>query len=425
MEPEPPAVESGPPVGVMLLISNLEPGGAERQVVELVKNLDRRRFSPFVCTLSSYVPLADSLPDREKELVVVPKRGKYDVTAVPRVARIMRERGVAVVHNFLFDAEVVGRLAARRARVPVVIASERNTDYRRPWLHRLCLRLTDRLFDLMIANSQAGKEFNQRTLGIAPERIRVVRNGVDVARFRPQDGAAVRAELGIPPRAPVVGMVAMFKRQKRHGDFFRAALEVRKRFPEAWFLCVGEPLQANQQGAADYHQEMLGLLGGLGLDSRCLVLGRRDDMPEVYAACDVTVLTSSIEGTPNVLLESMACGVPVVATDASDNRLVVPEGRAGFLVPVADVAALADGIGRLLADADLRRAFGEFGRDWVTTEFSTAALARRTGLVYLEALRARRGREAAGEASRHHHQLLIAEGKVGESSRSAIYKETS
>lgn len=374
------------PIPVMLLVSSLECGGAERQVVELMREIDRSRFAPVVCSLSAEVPLADALPDPARELVIVEKRWKFDATTVLRAARVMRERRIQVVHAFLHDAEIVARLAARMAGVSVVIASERNTDYRLSLVEEACLRLTRPFFHAMIANSTAGKRFNIRTLGIPAHRIHVIHNGVDVRRFTPGGGDTVRRELGIRSEDHVVGMVAHFKRQKNHGDFFRMAREVLKRFRDTWFLCVGEPLRDNQQGAADYHREMRCLLDSLGIAGRFHLLGNRHDMPAVYNACDVTVLSSVREGTPNVLLESMACGVPVVATDVADNAAIVPNGQTGFIVALGDVDALTDRVCQLLGDSEFCRTTGRNAREWVTRQFSTAALARKTEAVYLDLL---------------------------------------
>jgi glycosyltransferase involved in cell wall biosynthesis len=421
------------PIGVMLLVSSLEYGGAERQVVELARHLDRRRFRPLVCSLSSFVPLAEGVLEAGRDLVIVEKRGRYDLSTVGRVARVMSERDIRLVHAFLFDAEMVARFAGPKAGVDVVVASERNADYRWPVKHWVLQRLTRGRFDVMIANSTAGKRFNMRTLGIPAEKIAVVHNGVDVERYRPLDREAARAALGLagphsgpyggqhaetrggphsgpyggqhaethggphsgpyagphggPNDPPVVGMVAMFKKQKRHEDFLHMARIVATRFPSARFLCVGEPLHDRREGSEGYHATIRRLVEELGLRESCLFPGTRDDMPEVYNACDVTVLTSSREGTPNVLLESMACGVPVVATDVADNAHIVPDGRVGFIVPLGDTAALADRVCRLLEDAPRRRALGEAARAWVQREFSSAALARKTEAVYEEQLR--------------------------------------
>ncbi|UCF32955.1 MAG: glycosyltransferase [Phycisphaerales bacterium] len=373
----------------MLLISSLEHGGAERQVVELVRNLDRKRFDPVVCSLSDVNPLADHLPDPARELVVVKKRSKYDFSTVRRVAAVMKERRISIVHAFLFDAEMVARVAARRAGVPLVIASERNTDYCWPWIHKVCQLLTRSRFDVMIANSEAGKRFNMRTLGLLEGRIRVVHNGVDTERFRPVDTTSIREELGIGMDDHVVGMVAMFKRQKNHGVFFRAAKDILCRFPNTWFLLAGEPLRDNLQGAGDYHCEMRRLVEELGVSQRCLFVGNREDMPEVYSLCDATVLPSLREGTPNVLLESMACAVPVVASDVADNHYIVKDGETGFVVPPGDVAAIVDRVCAILEDPQRREELGRAGRAWVSREFSTTALARKTETVYLEGLQAK------------------------------------
>lgn len=367
---------------VMLLVSSLEHGGAERQVIELANNLNPDRFSVTVCSLSPVVPLAVDLRDRERRLRIVEKGWRYDVTTVLRAARLMRELRVEVVHAFLHDAEMVARLAARIAGVPVVVASERNTDYRRGLAQSLSAKLTRCLFDAMIANSRAGKRFNVRTLGIHPRRIHVIHNGVDVNRFCPGNANGIRAELGIKDHDPVVGMIAMFKRQKRHQDYFAMAARVLEQFPNAWFLCAGEPLRDNQQGSDAYYSEVRSLVRRLGVEHRCLFVENRDDMPRIYRACDITVLTSSREGTPNVLLESMASSVPVVATDVADNRYVVPHGLAGFIVPLGDVSALAKQVTRLLGDHDYRLALGQKARMWVQRGFSVEVMAEKTGAVY-------------------------------------------
>lgn len=377
-------------VRLMLFISSLERGGAERQVVELMRQIDRTRFEPLVCTLSDVTPLAEFLPDPANDLLVLPKRWKFDATTVTRLAREIRRRRIDVLHAFLFDAELTARLARLLARTPVVVASERNADYRRPWLHWLGQKLTSGLFDHMIANSNAGKRFNMRTLGLPDERISVIHNGVDVERFIPSDKLEARHALGLPESGMVVGMIAAFKTQKNHGDFFRMARQVLNRQPHTWFLCVGEPLRDNQQGADDYHRQMRELVYRLGIADRCIFAGARDDMPDVYNACDLTVLSSQREGTPNVLLESMACGVPIVATDVADNAAVAPHEQCGFIVPLGDVEELSRRVVSLLSDHERRAALGAAARAWVTHEFSTAALARKTEQVYLRLLEEKR-----------------------------------
>lgn len=393
------AVKSSRPLRVMLLTSSLEAGGAERQVVELVKTLDPARFDPLVCSLSPEVPLAESLPDRARQLVVVPKRWRFDATTIPRVAHIMREERVRLVQSFLFDADMVARLAARRAGVPAVIASERNSDYRRPLLQAICLKLTRGYVDALIANSRAGQRFTVRTLGMAESDVYVIHNGVDVTRFRPRDKAEARTGLGLPAEGLVVGMVASFKPQKNHLLFLDVARRVLDRFPEALFVCAGEPLRGAGQGALslragtgahrnvdEYHRRVEQALQEHRLLERVRLLGKVEAVERVYNACDLTLLTSLHEGTPNVLLESMASAVPVVATAVADNAEIVPEGRAGHVVPLGDAAGMAERVSALLGDEPRRMAMGGAAREWAVREFSTTALARKTGAVYDEIL---------------------------------------
>jgi glycosyltransferase involved in cell wall biosynthesis len=312
---------------------------------------------------------------------------------------------VRIVQSFLFDADMVARCAARLAGRPLVIGSERNSDYRRPRLQSLCLRLTGRWVDAVIANSKAGRRFTLRTLGMAEPDVFVVPNGVDLERFRPGDGTAARAALGLPAGVPLVGMVASFKPQKNHLMFLEVARRLAQRFPDALFVCAGDALARPGGGEPgflaagtglgravdDYRERVTRALEASGLRERCRLLGRVDAVESVYNACDLTVLTSLHEGAPNVLLESMASGVPVVATDVADNAELVPEGRVGHIVPSGDVEAMAARVGELLADADRRRAFGRAARDWALSQFSSAALAARTSAVYEELLRRRTG----------------------------------
>ncbi|MCG3132045.1 MAG: N-acetyl-alpha-D-glucosaminyl L-malate synthase [Phycisphaerae bacterium] len=388
------------PIRVALVISNLEYGGAQRQVIELANHLDRGAFEVHVCSLSRYVPLAADLEDAAERLFVLTKRFKFDVSVIWRLAGWLRRIRADVVHSYLFDANIAARLAGRLAGVRAVIGSERNTDYHLKRRQIWAYRATRGCSDLILANSRAGAQFNRRMLGHPEEHYRVVHNGVDTVRFRPQAGAGIRARLGLAAEAPVVGMFASFKAQKNHPLLLEAARRVLDRRADVKFLLVGDELHGGMHGSDAYKARVFGMIESLGLSGACVLAGNRDDVEDVYCACDVTVLPSLFEGTPNVLLESMSCGVPVVATDVADNAAIAPDGRVGFIVPLGDAGALADRLLRLIEDGELRRRFGAAARAWVESEFSTARLAEKTGDVYREALalRARRGVERAQAA---------------------------
>jgi len=377
-------------VSVVLVIDDLEYGGAQRQVVELANNIDAERFDVHVCTLSDYVPLGSQLRDSENRLHTIVKKHKMDFGVALRLAHLLRTLQADIVHSYLFSADIASRLAGRLAGTPVVIGSERNTDYVPKKRHVLAYRLTRRCVDLTIANSRAGAQFNSRTYRQPLGDYRVVYNGVDTERFRPQDKTAARAALGIAASNRVVGVFASFKPQKNHAMVLRAFARVIPSSPDVRLLLVGDRLYGNMNGTADYHSRMEALIDDLGIRPNCVFLGNRNDVERVYPACDLTVLSSRYEGTPNVLLESMACGVPVVATNVSDNSYVVRESETGFVVQLDDLEAMAHGVSTLLQNDNLRRQMGEKARTWVTTQFSLERLARNTEAVYLEALSRKR-----------------------------------
>ena len=375
----------------VVVISDLEFGGAQRQVVELANHMDAARYDLHVVVLHDYAPLADSLRDAGRRLHVIQRRGKFDFTVVTRLRALLKQLGASVVHGYLFDAEIAARLAGRMAGA-AVIGSERNTDYELKRINKLAYGLTRWGHDFTIANSRAGAEFNARLLGQPSAQYRVVYNGVDVNRFQPRDSVALRAELGLRPEHRVVGIMASFKPQKNHLMFIEAAARVVRAVPDARFLFVGDELFQGSCDSAETKGKMLARVEELGLKLHCLFVGNRKDVERYFNVCEVTALSSLFEGTPNAALESMASGVPVVATDVSDHRHVIPDGRVGFVVPLNDVESFAERISRLLLNEEARRAMAHNARAWVMEEFSCARLGEKTADVYDEAVAKLEGR---------------------------------
>lgn len=371
---------------VLLVISNLEYGGAQRQVIELANHMDPNRYEVHVCSLSDYVPLTPTLHHADVRLHVIRKRWKFDFTVVPRLYTLCRELGISVVHSFLFDAEIASRLAGRMAGVSAVINSERNSNYRLKNRQMFCYFLSRSCMDITIANSTAGAAFSSTLLKQKISRYRVVHNGVDTERFKPGDRSTIRQSLGFDEDALLVGFFGSFKEQKNHPLAFMAMRRVFESVPHARLVLVGDELYGGMHGSSDYKHKMDRMVDELGIREQCIFMGNRNDVEQLYSACDLTILPSLFEGTPNVLLESMACGVPIVATDVADNSLIAPDGKVGFIVPLDDHAILAERIVRLLRDNCLRKQFGENARKWVSSEFSCMRLAEKTADVYDEAL---------------------------------------
>jgi glycosyltransferase involved in cell wall biosynthesis len=381
---------------VVSVISNLEYGGAQRQLVEIANNLDRAEVEHHIVSLSPYVPLADSLDDRTR-LHVIEKRWRFDVSVVSKLAGAFGRLKADVVHGYLFDADIATRLAAKLAGTPVVVAAERNADYNMLKRKRIGYALTKALVDVCIANSAAGAAYSRRLLGY--REYRVVPNGVNTQRFAPvAANTGMRRSIGIEDGDFVIGMVASFKHQKNHGMLFRGVQAAVARGVPARVVLVGDELYAGLGGTTLYRQQMLQWLEENGLRNRCLFLGNRLDLERVYPAFDVSVLTSHFEGTPNVVLEAMACGVPVVATDVSDNRALIPDGRVGFVVAPDDAAQLGEHLVHLFENPDLRARLGSQARDWAVEEYATSRLAERTRRIYMEFLERARCRIPASHS---------------------------
>jgi glycosyltransferase involved in cell wall biosynthesis len=380
-------VESPARAGLVavIVISDLEYGGAQRQVVELANRLDEQGVTAFVCSLSDYVPLGSSLR-RKDRLHIIRRRARYDFTVIFRLAMFVRRVHADVVHAFLFDAEIASRLAGCLVSRVAVICSERNTDYEMKASNLAALKATQRFQDLVIANSRAGADFNSALMKYDRDAYRVVRNGVDTERFRPRPADAVRQELGIPAAARVVGMFASFKPQKNHGLLLDAIPDVLARVDNVVFLFVGDALYKGMSDSDVYKPQLAKRVTEMDLEKRCVFAGNRLDVERLYPVCDLTVLPSLFEGTPNVVLESMACGVPVVATDVSDNRELVPEGEVGFIVPSGDAKRLAERMVTVLESPVLRANLSRAARTWAVEQLSTARLAERTADVYREAM---------------------------------------
>ena len=372
-------------ITVVIVVSNLEYGGAQRQIVALANHIDRERFDLHVCSLSGYVPLAARLESAGSHLHVIPKRFKFDLSVVPRLARLLRRLRADIVHGYLFDAEIAARLAGRLAGTAVG-NSERNTDYPVKRIQLEAHRLTRRCVDFYVANSNAGARFSQRVFRNPRRWYYTVHNGVDTELFRPGDRAAARRSLGLEVDEFVVGMFGSFKEQKNYELLFVTLRALLDRHPRTRLLLVGDELAGGLHGSSEYKRRMLELAERLDLLGHTVFAGNRDDVESLYPACDVTALPSLFEGTPNVALESMASAVPVVATAVSDNPYVVREGEAGYLVALGDSERFCERLLMLALDRDLRERMGRAARRWAESEFSCARLAEKTEAVYKDVL---------------------------------------
>ena len=368
-------------------------GGTERHVMNFVAHLDPSRFDLRLGCLKRVGEFLGEIEARQIPLAEYRIDRLYGSRALAqqlRFARDLRASRTQIVHTYGFYPNMFAVAAARMAGTPVVIASIRDTGvYLRPWQKR-AQRLMCRLADMVLVNADAIR----RSLveeGYSPQRIQVIRNGVAPSAFVARSsGHGVREELGVPAGAPIVAMLSRLNGLKGVDDFLHAAARVAARVPDARFLLIGDGV-VPQNGAIvknrSYCDALQASAARLGLADRLVFTGFRMDVARLLSECQVSVLPSLSEGLSNTLLESMAAGVPVVATNVGGNPEVVQEGRTGFLVSTQNPEALADRICRVLEDRALAANFSEAGRRRVGEHFSIERMLRDTERLYEDLLR--------------------------------------
>jgi len=375
---------------VLQLIGSFHEGGTETQSTQLARLLhESGRYRLHVACLDGdgvLRPQIDALG-----LGDVPEyrlTSFYDRNAAAqlrRFVRYLRTNEIDLVHTHDFYTNVFGMAAAAIARTPVRIASRRETTGTRTRAQKAVERSAYRAATAIVAN--AGRVRDQLVReGVRDGKIVTIYNGIDLHRVAPscdsRDAAFARLGLEGASNRRVVSMVANFRlRVKDHPTFLRAARSVAERAPDVLFLLAGE---------GELLDEIRSLAVSLGIGERTRFLGRCGAVGDLLAASDVCVLSSSAEGFSNSILEYMAAGRPVVATDVGGAREAVIDGETGFLVPSGDPAAMAARLVELLDDPERGRTMGERGRLLVTERFSTGALLRRVEALYDELLRRRR-----------------------------------
>ena len=368
---------------ILFLINSLGPGGAERQLSQLVREMDPARFELHVAVL--YDPGTTNRGELWQEVASVPgvtlhslhkRQGALGyLTAIPRLLALIGRIDPDVLHGYL-QGNLVLLPVGRLLRKPIVWGIRR-TSADLAGMDRLSLGTLRaevwlaRFTDLVIFNSEAGLR-SYRAMGMRAPRMQVIPNGFDVAQFLPDPsrGRAQRQAWGLPEDVPLIGHVGRLTPVKDHPTFLRAAARIAGDLPEARFVCVGG-------GSPGYAETLRQMADALGLAGRVLWPGVCRDMPAVYNALTALVLSSTDEGFPNVVGEAMACGIPCVTTRAGDAERLV--GDTGLAVAPGDDAALAEALSRLLGEsAAAREARSRACRARICADFSREALGRST-----------------------------------------------
>lgn len=343
------------PVNVLHLMTRLPVGGVENLLLNIIKNHDKRRFTPIVCSLSDKGVIGKDIEALGTEVICLNKLSRrFDYSIVNDLRGIIKARDVKILHTAQYHANLYGRLAARKTDVPCVVSSMHSVYTRdRKLNRRIVNHLLSRYCDKIVAVSGAVKDDILKYDRVAGSKVEVIHNGIDLDRFTSSGPGAAKKEFGIPMEAPVIGTVGRLVREKGHKYLIEALSIVVKEIPETRLMLVGDgPLRADLESLAR----------ASGVHENVIFTGTRQDVPNLLASMDVFAFASLWEGFGNALLEAMAAGKPVVISDLPSFKEITGTEKIGFTAPAGDSAALAGHLLKLLADPGLSKKFGRNAR---------------------------------------------------------------
>lgn len=363
------------PLRVAYVTGSLGLGGSERQMLLLAAHLPRDRFEVEFVLLGRPGELADEARTFGARVLALngPSRASARfpiwaarvIAAVWAFVRLVRRRRYDVIDAWLFGSYALAAVTRPLTRIPVLVAGRRSlSDYKAHFwtMQRVADRLTRNWSDAIVANADAVAEDVSRREGLPADRIRVIRNAVEILPAPDADEIGrLRHAWGANRESVVIGSVANYKPGKGIHMLLEAFAEIANARPKTHLVLVGEgPLRAALEER----------VGELGLQRQVSLVGAVRDPRRIYHAFDIAVLASETEGLPNVLLEAAAAARPLVATDAGGSREIVIDGETGLLTPVDDRAAMAHALLTLVDAPDRRSAFGAAAQRRAASEFS-------------------------------------------------------
>jgi glycosyltransferase involved in cell wall biosynthesis len=371
---------------VFFLVDSLQVGGTETQAVELARRMNPAEYDVTLACLRKEGPLLERLKGSSVKVIEFHPRGGMDspsgIYQMLRMAVFLRKGKFDVIHAHDLWSDLMGVIAGKLAGAPVIISSQRDLSHD-PWYRTRrsrWLRRVQRMSTVVLTNARLIREGLVNEERFRPEQVRVVYNGVDCERLGATQNERARLFPGSEACKLVVLVGNMHSEVKGQLTLIAAAPQVVANFPETRFVLVGDGRRKGefQQAAC-----------AAGVSSQFFFLGRRDDVPEILAACDIAILPSAAEGMPNAVLEYLAAGLPTVASAVGGNLEIIEDGVTGLLTNPGDPEALAGALVRLLGDRDFATRLARNGRELVQRKFSFERLITEIDNLYHELLQAK------------------------------------
>lgn len=365
-------------IRILHVISTLDVGGAEMNLLRLVQSLSEQ-YENRIVSMTTIGPVGEKIRDLGTPVQALSmKKGVPDLHGVMKLMRIVRHFNPDIIQCWMYHANLLGLTISRRRHLVWNIRCSDMDLGRYGMIYRWTVRagaLFSPFPDTVVVNSLAGRDFHA-SLGYSPKKWDVITNGFDTAVYRSDasSGQQIRAQLAIPANAPVIGLVNRHDPMKGHTTFFHAASLLYQINKGAHFILAGRGVTGN-------NPEISSLLGAMKNTQNIHLIGERDDIPQVLNTLDIATSSSYGEGLPNAVGEAMATGIPCVVTDAGDSAVLV--GDTGIVVPKKDPQALCSAWQRLLdAGPDYRKAMGERARKRIMDHYSLPSMICRYDTLY-------------------------------------------
>jgi glycosyltransferase involved in cell wall biosynthesis len=367
----------GPPLRISMVLPTLVRAGMETVTSRLAVELTQLGHSVDVVCLLDTGPLADELSAAGVQVHLVPTPGAWTIIRPGPLSRWFHSTKPQVVHTHT-GVWLKAVRGASHASVPCVVHTVHGLMNVEPWYGPLSMRLSARFTSRVVSVSDPLREYLLHTVRLPQAAVMTVPNGIDTRVFSPSPNIARDRVIGRSVTGPVVGCVARFDPIKNHELLLEAFALVRRTHADAVLVLVGD---GETRSSLEQRAQQPDLQGSV------VFAGDRPDTPDLYRCFDVVALTSKAEGTSMSILEAMATGCCVVATDVGGSGALLAQGAAGILVPPGDVTALAERLNAILGDAAQRQKFGELARARAVQFYSQRTMALRYLAIYRDVLR--------------------------------------
>lgn len=358
---------------IAIISDTLLTGGAERQMLLSAAELGKLGHHVEMIIYYPSAEYQDFIRENNIKVVCIEKKGFLRIARILAIANYLRKEDFDVVHAFKGGAAISTAFAARIAGIKKVFGGYRSVCSE-GGRFRFALKFVNKLLAGWIVNSKMVANSMSRNLAVEPKKLAIIYNGIYPDAFESKlSKEEARKKLGLPIDSKTITMVARLAEVKNHKMLLGTARILTKKIPELKVLIAGDGPLAN---------ELKTLAETYGITDQVLFLGTRSDIPDILAATDIAVLTSSSEGFPNALIEPMSVGIPVVSTDYPAIHELVVDGRHGYIVPRNDADVMADRITGLFQDDETRKKMGHESMQLIHNRFSPQKMAGQLVEVY-------------------------------------------